>query len=266
MDSLFSHTLLRNKDVAYLFGEKPTIPTNWRRKYNDISPKEIPYKKKKILAWDFKDLYNVRRLIYPDTLNTSNKVVLFLTLKGGVSKTCTASQVAFSAALQGYKVLFVDLDHQQDGTSAIGVPYNGVKHTIYNVLVNETPIEESIIELNHNLHVIGANNDLFSINDQLRAKINRVELLDSALSKIKDSYDLIILDAHNDKSILNMSAIAASDIVAIPSFCVQSSVNGVINVVNFVTDIISEKGIMNNEIVEDYEPIIKKHVRIIPTK
>ena len=48
------------------------------------------------------------------------KVVAVANFKGGVGKTSTAAHLAMSAALDGYKVLVVDLDSQGSMTSILG--------------------------------------------------------------------------------------------------------------------------------------------------
>ena len=57
------------------------------------------------------------------------KVAAVANFKGGVGKTSTAAHLAMSAALDGYRVLVVDLDSQGSMTScsAAGSPTNGAR-------------------------------------------------------------------------------------------------------------------------------------------
>jgi chromosome partitioning protein len=48
------------------------------------------------------------------------KIVAVANFKGGVGKTSTAAHLAMSAALDGYKVLVIDLDSQGSMTSIFG--------------------------------------------------------------------------------------------------------------------------------------------------
>ena len=48
------------------------------------------------------------------------KVIGLYNIKGGVGKTSTAAHLAMSAALDGYRVLVIDLDSQGSMTSIMG--------------------------------------------------------------------------------------------------------------------------------------------------
>ena len=64
--------------------------------------------------------------------------------KGGVGKTTTSINLAASIAEMGKRVLAIDLDPQGNMTSGLGVDKNEVENTVYELMLDECSINESI--------------------------------------------------------------------------------------------------------------------------
>ena len=64
--------------------------------------------------------------------------------KGGVGKTTTTINLAASIADRGYRVLIVDIDPQGNATSGLGIEKSEIDQDIYNVLIDEVPIQDTI--------------------------------------------------------------------------------------------------------------------------
>ena len=65
------------------------------------------------------------------------KVVAVANFKGGVGKTSTAAHLAMSAALDGYKVLVIDLDSQGSMTSIMGGTVPDEWSTVFPLLAQD---------------------------------------------------------------------------------------------------------------------------------
>ena len=73
------------------------------------------------------------------------RIIAVANQKGGVGKTTTATNLSACLAEKGKKVLAVDLDPQGNMTSGLGVDKNEVENTVYELILDECTIKESIL-------------------------------------------------------------------------------------------------------------------------
>ena len=140
-----------------------------------------------------------------------HKVQMFYNVKGGTGKSTLTAQFVMMASLLGYKVLAVDLDGQGHLTVNLDILDAHERPTIYDVLINDLPIQESIMNVAPGLDLIPANLGLCNIEIPLNNKTRREYRLSESIAKIADQYDLIIADTNPAASILNGSMLVASD-------------------------------------------------------
>lgn len=137
--------------------------------------------------------------------------------KGGVGKTTTAVNLAAFLGKKKKKVLVIDLDPQGNATSGLGIDKSELETTIYDVLVNEDPIADSIWESSAaNVSICPTNINLAGAEIELVNVMSREQVLKSALAPVKDDYDYIIIDCPPSLSILTINALTASDGIIIP--------------------------------------------------
>src|SRR5208282_5170591 len=77
--------------------------------------------------------------------NNLARVISIANQKGGVGKTTTAINLAASLAVSELRVLLIDSDPQGNSTTGLGVAKTEGMKTIYDVLVSEALVAETIV-------------------------------------------------------------------------------------------------------------------------
>ena len=184
------------------------------------------------------------------------KIVAVANFKGGVGKTSTCAHLAMSAALDGYRVLVIDLDSQGSMTSIFGGHVTDEWQTVFPLLARHyathlqaenrarvargdapSPLDATlsealkiapsdVIQSTHwpNIDLIGSQLNLYWAEFQIpvwRMAARGWKLWD-ALSEtladggLLDRYDLIFLDTPPALGYLTINGLAAADILLVP--------------------------------------------------
>ena len=142
--------------------------------------------------------------------------------KGGVTKTTTTANLGVGLAMQGKKVLLVDIDPQADLTTALGWPDNDALPTTLADILEKTINDEdfdhygAILRHDEGVDLIPASIELSGIEMSLVNAMSREFTLKSYLDLIKHNYDYIIIDCPPSLSMLTINALAAADSVIVP--------------------------------------------------
>jgi chromosome partitioning protein len=155
------------------------------------------------------------------------KTIAVVNQKGGVGKTTTAINLAAGLALAEKRTLLVDLDPQGNATSGVGISRTGLTTTIYQVLLENTPVDEAVRATEiEGLHVLPSEMDLVGAEIELVTTPDRERRLSHALSGVKSNYDYLILDCPPSLGLLTLNALAAADSVLIPLQCEYYAMEG----------------------------------------
>ena len=165
------------------------------------------------------------------------KIIAVANQKGGVGKTTTSVNLSSLLAKKGKKVVLLDADPQGNATSGLGVDKN-VEKSLYDVLVNEEPVENTLQDtIEKNLKICPSNVNLAGAEVELVSQMSREHRLKEQLDQIKDKYDYIFIDCPPSLGLITLNSFTAADSVLIPVQCEYYALEGLgqlINTINLV--------------------------------
>ncbi|GAA3015464.1 ParA family protein [Tetragenococcus solitarius] len=163
------------------------------------------------------------------------RIISVANQKGGVGKSTTAVNLGACLAYLGKKVLLVDIDAQGNATSGVGIRKPDVVQDVYDVLINEIKMEDTILPSSRaNLDVVPATLQLAGAEIELTAMMARESRLKTAIDELKDQYDFILIDCPPSLGHLTINAFTASDGILIPVQCEYYALEGLSQLLNTV--------------------------------
>lgn len=160
--------------------------------------------------------------------------------KGGIGKTTTALCLGAELEAKGYKVLYVDLDAQNDASRTLNADLE--QKGSYELLADKLPAADVIQVTPSGQHVITSNDKLANITTVLndpKNQIGKEYRLKESLSSVKDVYDFVIIDTAKDLNPATVNALTCADYLIISAIADDYSRKGIATLLS-VTDVIKQ--------------------------
>ena len=153
------------------------------------------------------------------------RIIAVVNQKGGVGKTTTAVNLTAALADLGKKVLLCDFDPQANATSGLGINKRKLRHSVYDVVVNDIPAADAIVSTKFG-DVLPSTADLAGAAVELLTLPDPNRQLYRALQAVKDRYDVIFIDCPPSLEMLTLNALAAADSILVPVQCEYYALEG----------------------------------------
>ncbi|MFE5774342.1 MULTISPECIES: ParA family protein [Brachybacterium] len=156
----------------------------------------------------------------------STRVITVANQKGGVGKTSTTVNLAAALAMGGLKVLVIDMDPQGNASTALGVDHQSEVASMYDVLVESTPLDDVVQEVDEvdgmlcapaTIDLSGAEIELVSMvarENRLRGSIR--DYLAARESSGRERLDYVLIDCPPSLGLLTVNSLVAAREVLIP--------------------------------------------------
>ena len=213
--------------------------------------------------------------------------------KGGVGKTTTAVNIAQFCALNGYKVLIIDMDSQASTSALFGIVGDGdldaydtvLPFTLYS---EETTLDYAIRETHFdNLHIIPATQHLSSSEFEAVTQISSgdddpleyFQRLKEGIDTVRHNYDFVFVDAPPSLGIIGLQTLLSVDNIIIPcpprmldfvstrqflematEYVFKVAEGKVFNSIKVMASMYDRRNTKSNEFIEVMEAVLGRHM------
>lgn len=188
------------------------------------------------------------------------KIIMIGAMKGGVGKTVTTFNLAYSLQKKGKRVLAVDLDPQSNLTTCFGEEDVDVSigDLILNVIEDEElPERGEYIRERNGVDFIPASIGLSAVEAKLRLEMGTERMLSAVLESLRGDYDYILIDTCPSLGALTINAMAAADEVIVTANPQLLAMKGLVDLVEEVHVYEDKRIVVKFRYMPDFEKILK---------
>ena len=153
------------------------------------------------------------------------KIIAVVNQKGGVGKTTTAVNLTAALHAAGKRVLLCDFDPQANATSGLGLEKRKLKSSVYDVIINDVQATDAIVATKYG-DVLPSTADLAGAGVELISMPAPNYRLRDALDKVRNQYDLILIDCPPSLELLTLNGLCAADGILVPVQCEYYALEG----------------------------------------
>jgi len=216
------------------------------------------------------------------------EVITIANRKGGVGKTTTTLNLAYSLKELGKKVLVIDLDPQANLTRCFDVENTENIKTIGHLLITEMEEEESYLVEDYTksydeIDIIPSSVYLSAVETQMRIETGSEQILSEIVNQAKEHYDYILIDTSPSLNILTINALCASDSVLIVADTqlfaivgigellktiqkIKKRVNPKLKVQGILLTMCENRTNLSKTLTEQVEEMFQKKIKVFQTK
>ena len=216
------------------------------------------------------------------------EIITVANRKGGVGKTTTTLNLAYSLKELGKKVLVIDLDPQANLTRCFDVENPENIKTIGHLLMAELEEEESYLVEDYvisydEIDLIPSSVYLSATETQMRSETGSERILPEIIEPVREHYDYILIDTSPALGILTINALCAADSVLITADTQMFAVVGINELLKTVQKIkkrvnskLKVRGILltmcdnrtnlYKTLIEQVEEMFQGRIRVFQTK
>lgn len=150
------------------------------------------------------------------------KVIAIANQKGGTAKTATTANLGIALAMQGKKVLLIDVDPQGDLTTSLGWQnpdeIDTSLSTHLEAFIHDKPMppHEGILHHDEGIDLMPSNINLATLEMNLNGVMSREYAMKTWIDSVKNNYDYVFIDCMPSLGMVTINALAAADKVIIP--------------------------------------------------
>ena len=148
-----------------------------------------------------------------------------------MGKTTTAVNLTAALTEAGKRVLLCDFDPQANATSGLGLDKRHLRHSVYDVIINDVPGKDAIVQTKFG-DVLPSTADLAGAGVELVTMDSPNYRLKNALDSVRDSYDLIFIDCPPSLELLTLNSLCAADGIMVPVQCEYYALEGLTDLMN----------------------------------
>ena len=185
-------------------------------------------------------------------MSKETKIIAFANNKGGSGKSTTCSNVGFALSLEGYNVLLIDADMQQNLSLSFFsedevLDFSSSGKNLFTALRDDRDVASFIRKTKYqNISLLPSGILMSGAEYELYEKKDREKTLARIISNVKNSgeYDFILIDSPPTLGMLVMNIMCASDFLLIP---IEASPWGLFGLANML-DFFAKAKITNSDI------------------
>lgn len=215
------------------------------------------------------------------------EIITVANRKGGVGKTTTTLNLAYSLKELGKKVLVIDLDPQANLTRCFDMENTENIKTIGHLLITEMEEESYFVEdytkSYDDIDIIPSSIFLSAVETQMRAETGSERILSEIINQVKEYYEYILIDTSPSLNVLTINALCASDSVLIVAdtqlFAVvginellktihkiKKRVNPKLKVQGILLTMYENRTNLSKTLTEQIEEMFQKKIKVFQTK